>query len=66
MNEHLKRKHPVDAQANQPKPKQMKLESFTSHKVCTKERTDRINLLFQCVVTMLIILHFPFSTQLVD
>ena len=67
MNEHLKRKHPVDAQADQPKPKQMKLESFTSRKVCTKGRTDRINLLFQCVVTMLIqILHFPFSTQLVD
>ena len=45
MNEHLKRKHPVDAQADQPKPKQMKLESFTSRKVCTKERTDHINLL---------------------
>ena len=37
MNEHLKRKHPVDAQADQQKPKQMKLESFTSLKVCTKE-----------------------------
>ena len=55
MNEHLKRKHPVDAQADQPKPKQMKLESFTSRKVCTKERTDRINLLVMGMISRLVV-----------
>ena len=44
MNEHLKRKHPVET--NQaPKLKQLKLDTYTVHKTCTKERSNRINLL---------------------
>ena len=47
MHEHLKRKHPIETEADQPKPKaakQMKLETFAPRR-CTKERADRINTL---------------------
>ena len=44
MNEHLKRKHPVET--NQaPKPKQLKLDTYTARKTCTKKRSNHINTL---------------------
>ena len=50
MHEHLKRKHPIETADDQPKPKQMKLDTFTSRKTCTKERSDRINTLVVGVI----------------
>ena len=44
MNEHLKRKHPVETD-QAPKPKQLKLDTYTAHKTCTKERSNHINTL---------------------
>ena len=50
MHEHLKRKHPIETAADQPKPKQTKLEHFNSRLTCTKERTDPINALVVGVI----------------
>ena len=44
MNEHLKRKHPVETD-QAPKPKQLKLDTYTARKTCTKERSNHINML---------------------
>ena len=44
MNEHLKRKHPVETD-QAPKPKQLKLDTYTVCKTCTKERSNCINTL---------------------
>ena len=44
MNKHLKRKHPVETD-QAPEPKQLKLDTYTARKTCTKERSDRINTL---------------------
>ena len=44
MNEHLKRKHPVETD-QAPKPKQLKLDTYTARKTCTKERSNHINTL---------------------
>ena len=44
MNEHLKRKHPVETD-QAPKPKQLKLDAYTARKTCTKERSNHINTL---------------------
>ena len=44
MNEHLKRKRPVETD-QAPKPKQLKLDTCTAHKTCTKERSNHINTL---------------------
>ena len=42
MNEHLKRKHPVETY-QAPKSKQLKLDTCTAHKTCMKKRSNRIN-----------------------
>ena len=42
MNEHLKCKHLVETD-QAPKPKQLKLDTYTALKTCTKERSNCIN-----------------------
>ena len=44
MNKHLKRKRPVETD-QAPKSKQLKLDTCTAHKNCTKERSNHINTL---------------------
>ena len=44
MNEHLKFNHPIETD-QAPKPKQLKLDTYTAHKTCTKERSNCINTL---------------------
>ena len=38
MNEHLRCKHPIETD-QAPKPKQLKLDTYTACKTCTKERS---------------------------
>ena len=40
MNEHLRCKHLVETD-QAPNPKQLKLDTYTAHKTCTKERSIR-------------------------
>ena len=50
MHEHLKCKHPIEMEADWPKPKQLKMEIFTSCKTRTKDRADRISTLVVGVI----------------
>ena len=40
MNKHLKRKHPIETD-QAPKPKQLKLDTYTARKTCKKEKLAR-------------------------
>lgn len=62
MNEHLKRKHPIET--NQaPKLKQLKLDTYTQHETCMKERSICINAL---VMEMIVRDLCPLNTMNVE